>query len=242
MPDTGGDEPSDTNSGQDPREGDPVARPRTPLLSAAGIREAALDLIDRDGLAGLSMRKLAARLGVQAASLYSHYPTKDALLTAIAEEVTRDVDVSGFATGDWRHGITVWARSYRHALAAHPNMVPFLAVGPLRRPSGLRQADTIHGGLVAAGWPPREATLIGASTKYLVLGAAINSFARGFDDDARVYRDRYPNLSQAHRLAEHAEEIDNDSFELALRSFLDGLALRYAAGVPAAEVPAAGES
>jgi hypothetical protein len=39
----------------------------------------------------------------------------------------------------------------------------------------------------------------------------------------RVYRDRYPNLSQAHRLPEHAAEIDDASFELALSAFLDGL-------------------
>jgi hypothetical protein len=65
--------------------------------------------------------------------------------------------------------------------------------------------------------------MIGASTKYLVLGAAIGSFSRGFEDDVKVYLDRYPNLSQAHRLAEHADEIDHGSFELALDSFLQGL-------------------
>ena len=53
--------------------------------------------------------------------------------------------------------------------------------------------------------------------------AATNSVARGFDDDVWVYQDRYPNLSQAHRLAEVAAEIDEDSFELALTAFLDGL-------------------
>jgi AcrR family transcriptional regulator len=200
-----------------------VARPKTPLLSVPAIRAAALALIDRDGLEGLSMRKLAQELDVQAASLYSHYRTKEDLLTDIANETMADVDVSGFATGDWRHGITTWARSYRAALAAHPNLVPVIAAGPGRREAALRRADAVHGGLVAAGWPPRHATMIGASTKYLVVGAAIHSFARGFDADVQVYRDRYPNLSQAHRLAEHAAEIDGDSFELALAAFLDGL-------------------
>lgn len=173
------------------------------------------------------MRKLAQELDVQAASLYSHYRTKDELLIDIADEVTLSIDVSGFETGGWRHGLTVWARSYRAALAAHPNLVPFIAAGPGRREEALRRADAVHGGLVAAGWPPRYATLIGASTKYLVVGAAMNSFARGFDDDVRVYRDRYPNLSQAHRLSEHAAEIDEASFELALSSFLDGLSNVY---------------
>ncbi len=208
-------------------KGAQVGRPRTPILSREGIRATALTLVDRDGLEGFSMRKLAQELDVQAASLYSHYRTKDDLLSDIADEVTHHVDVSGFEAGDWRHGIAIWARSYRTALAAHPNLVPFIAAGPGRRDEALRRADVVHGALVAAGWPPRQATLIGASTKYLVVGAAMNSFARGFDADVRVYRDRYPNLSQAHRLTEHAAEIDEDSFELALSAFLDGLSNVY---------------
>ncbi|MEU0492671.1 TetR family transcriptional regulator [Nocardiopsis sp. NPDC006139] len=204
-----------------------MARPKTPILSREAIRRAALALIDRDGLDGLSMRKLAEELDVRAASLYSHYRTKEELLTAIAEEVTRDIEVSAFESGDWRRGLTAWARSYRDALVAHPNLLPVIAAGPGRREEALRRADAIHGGLVGAGWPPRYATMIGASTRYLVLGSATGSFARGFDDDVRVYRDRYPNLSQAHRLAEHAAEIDEDSFDLALSSFLDGLDTLY---------------
>ena len=65
--------------------------------------------------------------------------------------------------------------------------------------------------------------MIGASTKYLVLGAAMSSFSRGFEDDVQVYVDRYPHLDQAHRLRDHADEIDADSFELALDAFIHGL-------------------
>lgn len=199
-----------------------MARPKTPLLSKPAIRRVALELIDRDGLEKLSMRKLAQELDVQAASLYSHYRTKEELLTEVADEATSDIDVSGFDVS-WREGLTRWARSYRDALTAHPNLLPVVAAGPGRREEALRRADTVHGGLVRAGWPPRHATMIGASTKYLVVGAATQSFARGFDDDVRVYQDRYPNLSQAHRLAEVATQIDEDGFELALTAFLDGL-------------------
>lgn len=200
-----------------------MARPKTPLLSKPAIRQAALTLIDRDGLEKLSMRRLAQELDVQAASLYSHYRTKEELLSDVANEVIAHVDVSEFGGGDWRAGLAAWARSYRAALDEHPNLLPVIASGPGRREDALRRADAVHGGLVGAGWPPRFATMIGASTKYLVVGAATHSFARGFDDDVRVYQDRYPNLSQAHRLAEVAAEIDEDSFELALTAFLDGL-------------------
>jgi AcrR family transcriptional regulator len=199
-----------------------VPRPSTPLLSRDRIRARALELVDTAGLSALSMRKLAGELGVQAPSLYSHYKTKDELLQDIADDIMAAVDTSAFAD-DWRCGLRVWARSYRAALAAHPNMVPVLATGPARREVSLARADAVHGGLVAAGWPPRYATMIGASTKYLVLGAAMSSFSRGFEDDVQVYVDRYPHLTQAHRLREHADEIDAESFDLALDAFLTGL-------------------
>ena len=131
-----------------------MGRPRTPVLSRARIHQTALRVIDADGLAGLSMRKLAAELGVRAPSLYGHVASKDDLLHAVANDLMEAVDISGFGTGDWRVGLRTWARSYRAALATHPNMVPFLAYGPARREASLRVADAVHGGLVGAGWPP----------------------------------------------------------------------------------------
>ncbi|WP_405135812.1 TetR/AcrR family transcriptional regulator [Nocardia sp. NBC_01388] len=206
-----------------------MARPRVPLLSRDRIRDAALTLIDRDGLAELSMRKLAAELGVRAASLYGHYPTKDDVLDDIAGGIMARVDTSAFDHGDWQHGLMSWARSYRQELVAHPNFVPYLAAGPGKREENLRHADAVHGGLVGAGWPPRDATMIGAATRYLVMGATIGSFSRGFVDDVQVYRDRYPHLEQAHLLRARADEIDSESFELALTAFVDGLTARFPA-------------
>ena len=208
-----------------------MARPRTPLLSRELIRDTALTIIDADGLAALSMRRLAQELGVQAASLYSHYPTKDDVLDAIANLLMRRVDTSGFDGGDWRTGLTTWGRSYHAALAAHPNAVPLVASGAGRRDEFLAMADAVHGGLVRAGWPPRVATMISGSVKYLVIGAASTPFGSGFADDVQVYLDRYPNLDQAHRLREHAEEIDADSFELGLAALVHGLEQRFAAVV-----------
>jgi len=189
-----------------------------------------LAIIDRDGLSGLSMRKLAAELGLQAASLYKHYPTKDDVLDDIARGVIGRVDTSAFGDGQaWPQALSSWAHSYRDALAAHPNLVPYLAQGPGQREEGMQLANAVHGGLVRAGWPPREATLIGAATRHLVLGSTVGSFSRGFVDDVQVYRDRYPHLEQAHLLRSRADEIDDASFELALSAFIDGLQGRFEA-------------
>ena len=206
-----------------------MARPRTPLLDRDRIRDTALALIDAHGLQALSMRRLAAELGVQAASLYSHYPTKNDVLDAVANLLTRQVDTSGFAGGDWRTGLRTWGRSYRNALAAHPNAAPVVAAGTGEREDFLAMADAVHGGLVTAGWPARQATMISAATKYLVIGAATTSFASGFADDTQVYLDRYPNLVNAHLIPAHAAEIDVDSFELALDCLITGLEPHYRA-------------
>lgn len=204
-----------------------MGRPKSPLLTSERIRTSALEIIDGEGLEALSMRRLADALGVRAASLYNHVATKEALLHELADGVMSTVDTSGFAE-HWTTGLERWARSYRAALAAHPNLVPFMASGPARRETALSRADAVHGGLTSAGWPPRYATMIGASTKYLVVGSAMGSFAGGFVDDAEVYDERFPHLGQAHRLREHAAEIDADSFELALRALVDGLRAQFA--------------
>lgn len=204
-----------------------MGRPTTAKLDQARIRAAALALVDAEGLERLSMRRLATALDVSAASLYFHYATKDELLEAVAADVLANVDTSAFLSG-WEPGVRAWARSLRAALAAHPRLVPVLSHAPGRRADALQRADDIQGGLVAAGWPPREATMIGAAAKYLVFGAALGSFAEGFAADPGVYADRYPHLGQAHRLAARAAEVDRESFDFALEQLIAGLRARYA--------------
>ncbi|MGW7586021.1 TetR/AcrR family transcriptional regulator [Kitasatospora sp. NPDC054768] len=224
-----------------------MARPRTPLLSRERIVAAALRLIDDEGLDALSTRRLATELSVSGPSLYNHFATKDDLLDAVVDSVIGEVDLSMFgaaagAVGDagaagaagstggaWPQALRDWARSYRAALAAHPNIVPVLAQGPGRRPNALRLADAVFGHLVESGWPRGQATRIGALMRYFVTGSALASFAAGFPADAEVYDAAdYPHLGEAHRLAGHRGTVDEGAFETGLEALLDGLALRYA--------------
>ena len=207
-----------------------MARPRNPLLSRERIVAAALRLVDAEGLAALSTRRLAAVLGVSGPSLYNHFATKDALLDAVVDEVVGEVDLSmweSVASGDWAGALRHWARSYRAALVAHPNLVPVLAQGPGRRANALRLADVVFGGLVDAGWPRGDATRIGALMRYFVYGSALGSFAGGFVDDEEIYAVEYPHLGQAHLLAEHQRSIDEGAFETGLTALVEGLALQY---------------
>lgn len=206
-----------------------MARPRKPLLSRDRIVSAALSLIDEEGLAALSTRRLAAELGVSGPSLYNHFATKEAILDATADTVIAEVDLSMFTDGrDWRSALRDWARSYRAALTDHPNIVPFLASGPGLRPAGLKMADAVFGGMVDAGWPPAQATRIGALMRYFVTGSALGSFAGGFVGDPQAYDPAdYPHLGQAHLLRERRAQVDQSAFETGLQALIDGLSRQF---------------
>jgi AcrR family transcriptional regulator len=209
-----------------------VGRPPSPLLSRDRIVSAALALVDAEGLEAVSTRRLAAELGVTGPSLYNHVGTKEELLDEVVDAVLADVDTSMFtdlsATNPaWRSALEKWARTYQKTIAAHPNIVPALASGLGRRPNGLRIADAVFGGLVSSGWPRREASSVGAVTRYFVLGSSLGSFASGFPADAAVYSNRYPHLDGAHLLAARQQRVDRRAFDVGLQALLDGLELQF---------------
>lgn len=212
-----------------------MGRPRQPLLSRDRIVAAALALVDAEGLDAVSTRRLATELGVSGPALYNHFATKDELIDAVVDSVLGEVDVdvlrapatSDAGAGAWQEPVAAWARSYRAALAAHPNVVPALAPGPGRRPNALRMADAVFGLLIASGWPRAQATRIGVLMRYFVTGSALGSFAGGFPDDAKLYAGAYPHLDQAHLLADAQREINEAAFETGLAALLDGLTRRY---------------
>ena len=205
-----------------------MARPRRPLLTRVRIIECAIGIIDAEGLDALSTRRLATTLAVQAPSLYNHFATKEEILDAVADDIFAEVDLSMLGRDPWPEALREWARRYRAALVAHPNIVPFLARGPGKRPAQLRVADAVYGALVDAGWPPSYATRIGALMRYLVTGSALGSFALGFPDDPEFYAETYPHLGDAHRLRRHQERVDEGAFELGLATLIAGLERTFA--------------
>jgi AcrR family transcriptional regulator len=200
-----------------------VARPRTPLLSRRGIAEAALAIIDEDGLAGLSMRALARRLGVEAGSLYHHVDSREQLLDDVIALINEEVDLTPLSEyEDWRDALAVFARSYHRAFAAHPEMVSVAMQRPVQTPPALRLFDRESALLLDAGWDPVSVSAIVASVDHLVLGSALETFAGGFDRPPGDYAADYPVLSRV--LAESDQStLAPRSFELGLRTFLAGL-------------------
>ena len=79
----------------------PARRPRG-ALSREAIVDAAIDVLDRDGLEGLTMRAVADRLGTGAMSLYRHVANRDELLDLVVARLLADAGRAPGWTGDWR--------------------------------------------------------------------------------------------------------------------------------------------
>ena len=99
------------------------------------VLAAALELIDRDGAEGLSMRRLARALHRDPMVLYRHAPNKAALLDGVAEIVLAQLKVDA-ADPDWAGELRAIARDYRALALAHPHVVPLLVTRPLATPLG----------------------------------------------------------------------------------------------------------
>ena len=124
---------------------------RTPL-SPDRIHEAALALIDAQGVEALSMRRLAAALGVDPMSIYHHVPGKQALLEGVYERVLRELAIPRRSADGWQAVLRELARRF-HALARrHPRVVPALLASAQRTPRERQVRAAIDECLVEAGF------------------------------------------------------------------------------------------
>ena len=81
------------------------AREKRRTLDQARVVRAALALLDEAGLDELTMRRLADRLGVKAASLYRHVRNKDELLALLGDEISAEIPLPP-ASGGWQQQLT----------------------------------------------------------------------------------------------------------------------------------------
>ncbi|WP_084529666.1 TetR/AcrR family transcriptional regulator [Nocardia crassostreae] len=119
----------------------PPRRAKPARLTDVGIVCAAIVLADRDGLSGLSMRRLATELGVATTGLYRYFPDRDTLLAEMAEYALADAPPPP-GTGDWRERLTAEARGEWQLYRRHPWMLPVLA--QTRPPVGPALLDSLE--------------------------------------------------------------------------------------------------
>ncbi|AIJ25657.1 TetR family transcriptional regulator [Amycolatopsis methanolica 239] len=114
--------------------------------------EAALEIIDDGGLEALSIRRLAAALGVNGASLYHHFKSKEDILVGVADLVLEEVRDIGEPDASWREWLPDNARTLRRVLLAHPALLPVI-VASRSHGFGAHLLDTSAARLMREGVP-----------------------------------------------------------------------------------------
>jgi len=126
--------------------------PRPRSLSTERLATAAIAVIDRDGLAGLSMRTVAGELGLSTMALYRYVRDRDELELLVVEKVLRALDTTPPPDGTWQDRIKTMAARVREAMTAHPGVVPLTVRHRQRSMSTLRWSETVLGILTEAGF------------------------------------------------------------------------------------------
>jgi TetR/AcrR family tetracycline transcriptional repressor len=231
------------------RAPDRPSRRRRDPISRDAIVTAAIGLLDREGLAALSMRKLAEELGTGAATLYWHVGSKDGLLDLVMDEIIGEGKVPDPDPARWQEQLKQVARDQRAASLRHPWLVR-VSIGRIPMgPNALRYSERILAILRAGGLPPHLAV-----QGYLLMIATINGFTideTGVDDRpaddsplpidpgdlqqvANMARDYiaalpaglFPNMTAL--ADEFAFSSRDERFELLIDIFVDGLSRRAA--------------
>lgn len=238
-PDTGVDADADVVAGQEP------ASPRVPL-SRERIVTAAIVYIEHEGLPGLTMRRLGARLGVEGMALYRYVPGKEDLLDAVVEAIvdllSEDEDVLLRPQHGWQDFVQRLAHGLRRLALAHPKAFPLVASRPpeapwLRPPlRSLKWVEVFLGALMEEGFTDEAAAAsYRAFTSFLLghllleittLGADIGPLDALEGTEAQESSRDLAAFPLVRRLHDQlAEDHTTSEFEEALEDLLNRLAL-----------------
>ncbi|MEU6041698.1 TetR/AcrR family transcriptional regulator C-terminal domain-containing protein [Actinomadura sp. NPDC047616] len=224
-------------------------REQQPTLDREQIVDAALDLLDADGLEKLSMRRLGAKLNAGATSVYWHVAGKEELLELAMDRVMAEVTVPRPASpGDWRAAATGYARSLRAMIHRHPWTVTLFGSRPMIGPNATRVMDEALDALRTAGFTGFDLEYAWSAIVDYVIGAAGSEASwrvhqKGTTTDEwmasmtpyleRVNAER-PRLAEhiTHIWAKDDAEVLEGRFTFGLDCVLDGLAARVGTGQP----------
>jgi AcrR family transcriptional regulator len=206
---------------------------RTPLTRAR-VLQAAIDVADAGGLGSLTIRSLAAALGVKPMAVYHHVANKDEILDGIVDLVFAAIELPD-AEGEWRAELRRAAASARRVLQAHPWAVMLLESRTMPGPATLQHHDAVLGTFRRAGFSLEDTAHAYAVLDAFVYGFAIQEASLPFDgpDDVpgvaapmveRMATGDYPHLVEfATRHVMRPGYDYGDEFDFGLDLVLDGL-------------------
>jgi AcrR family transcriptional regulator len=184
-------------------------RRRDRPLTRDELLDAALAIVDSEGLAALTMRRLAGAVGVEAMSLYHHVPHKEALLDGVVERMRSEMQLPETAPDDWADALEAIFVEYRRVLTAHPNTLPLAA----RRTDGAGASGLEY--LIDRGVAPDDAVELYQSLVAFTIGYSVLS--------APLVETAWAGLPEA--LAERLGEWRDATFRRTLRMVMDGYRL-----------------
>jgi AcrR family transcriptional regulator len=211
-------------------------RPAKAPLSEGSIVDAALTILNSEGLEAVSMRRVASALDTGAASLYVYVSGRECLLRAMQDRITAGVKLQAPNPARWRVQLHSLLARMRSALVAHPGIAAAAIADPPTTEAAHRLLENLLGILLAGGLDPQSAAWAADILAQLVTYAAIEDDARRTDHRAladELYQtfaglppNRFPLIS-AHAAQLVAGNSD-ERFHFAIDVVLDGLLARAA--------------
>lgn len=196
---------------------------RRTALTRRDIARAAVELIDADGLAAFSMRRLGSRLGTDPMTIYRRFEDQEDLFDEVAVELFRGVPVDGLPwDAAWPDLLYAYGTALHEALLAHPNALPLYGTRPVRSQEVTQWGVRMLLKMADEGVPSGSALQVGLCVNEYVIGHTI---ARSADLTAS-HRSRAPEPGSTGFtvLAAAAAELQPDGhFRLGLRALIDGL-------------------
>jgi AcrR family transcriptional regulator len=210
-----------------------------PGLSLGLVTEAAIAIADAEGLAGVRMSSVAARLGVSTMALYGYVRTKEELLTAMVDAALPDPPEPGAA--QWRDYLADWTRAHRDHLAGRPWLLEISPLTPPAGPRGLAWLDRALTVLLRSGLAADEAVNVATTlSAYATSTAALLHSLQGtVEDEAApgvagytatltrfVDAENYPGLTAALRseaFGHSGDWVEDADFAFGLNLLFDGV-------------------
>jgi len=202
-----------------------------PALDQGQIVEAAINLLNETGLEGLSMRRLAEKLNIKAASLYWHVRDKEHLLILIGEAICATMTSPDPAL-PWRERLEWLGDELRRAALAVRDGGKILANTPPIGPNRLRLMNSGFQALLDAGFNPHDAVYASMlMNDYATMFVIEETYFYGDVDDAKaaadyfasIPADEYPAIAQLVKLTNGFNTNADERFAFGGRVLLDGL-------------------
>jgi len=184
----------------------PRARGGQPSLSREQIVRAAIELLDAEGTAGLSMRRLGTRLDAGATSMYWHVANKEELLELAVDEVLGEIYVPEVGDAPWRVSVSTFANGVRATLLRHPWVIGLLGTKPTLGPNAMRLGDRLIALLTDAGFTGWAMSHVSA----LIHGHAIGSATTQAAATTALRRADIPVDDYFHDLEPYLEQFSAD--------------------------------